>query len=75
MITNTCHFVSISAAERYYSRQTELFESCVREALREGRIFIGAPKYDPMRQSIRVYDGRYQIIDCEGGYRVGDLHG
>jgi hypothetical protein len=74
MITNTDHFVSRAAAERYYEYTGEPKEY-VERAIKEERITIGAPKYDALRQSLRVNDGRYQIVDCEHGYRVGDLHG
>jgi hypothetical protein len=68
MITGTHHFISRKAAEKYYEFTGDP-KAYVAEAIASGRIEIGEPKVDRLRQTLEVdADGRYQIRDLK--YRM-----
>lgn len=60
MIIGTAHFVDKAAADKYYSYGYS--PSDVSEKIKNGEIFIGAPKINP-GQKLGVYsgEGRYFI--------------
>jgi hypothetical protein len=65
MITGTYNFISRSAAERYYNFTGDP-KGYVAAAIAEGRIEIGEPKIDRLRQSLEIDgDGRYVIRDLK----------
>lgn len=53
----TCNFISISAANSYYGKQG------AKEAIKEGRIEIGKPKYNPKKHTLKLdtKEGRYWL--------------
>jgi hypothetical protein len=54
----TAHFVGMDAATKYYA----IYGEDAADVLKEGRIFIGEPDYNPSTQKLSINnDGQYVI--------------
>lgn len=64
MMTGTCHFVSIEAAERYYEPYGyDDVKATVQRKLSEGEIYIGKPAVKNGEHATVIDDGtRYAIV-------------
>jgi hypothetical protein len=56
--TVTAHFVGMAAAKKYYA----VYGEDAADVVKEGRIFIGEPSYNPTTQKLSINnDGQYVI--------------